>query len=243
MFFRLLHITCGLMIVLLGVKVYDLVEYVGAEVPAGSSLVASAVAQPSVTPASAEASTHKADAAAPMEKKPASSAASPVPATVDLCKAGSCQGAPQAPSGVVAAETVDPALKADLNERQQELDRRSKALDERQRLVDAGEEELQRRMTALQASRSQIEDSERHSDELLNQDTDRLVKIYEAMKPADAAVIFNILDLRVGVGLLNRMSSRKASAIMEAMSPQRAILATQLLANIHAHAGSRGING
>lgn len=70
MFFRLLHITCGLMIVLLGVKVYDLVEYVGAEVPAGSSLVASAVAQPSVTPASAEASTHKADAAAPMEKNP-----------------------------------------------------------------------------------------------------------------------------------------------------------------------------
>ncbi|GBR11450.1 MotE family protein [Gluconobacter frateurii] len=241
MFFRLLHISCGLMIVLLGIKVYDLVEYVGAEPSTGSSLVASAVAQPSAAPVSAETSTQKADTSPSVEKKPAAVAA-PVPATADLCKAGGCQGTPQAPQSV-AAETVDPALKAELNARQQELDRKAEALDERQRLVDAGEEELQRRMTALQASRSQIEDSERHSDELLNQDTDRLVKIYEAMKPADAAVIFNILDLRVGVGLLNRMSSRKASAIMEAMSPQRAILATQLLANIHAHAGPRGING
>ncbi|QEH95474.1 MotE family protein [Gluconobacter thailandicus] len=242
MFFRLLHITCGLMIVLLGVKVYDLVEYVGAENPTGSSLVASAVAQPSAAPdVSADGSTQKVEAPRSVEKKPVA-VADPVPATADLCKAGGCQGTPQAPQGV-AAETVDPALKAELNARQQELDRKAEALDERQRLVDAGEEELQRRMTALQTSRSQIEESERHSDELLNQDTDRLVKIYEAMKPADAAVIFNILDLRVGVGLLNRMSSRKASAIMEAMSPQRAILATQLLANIHAHVGPRGING
>lgn len=240
MFFRLLHITCGLMIVLLGVKVYDLVEYVGTEPSAGSSLVGSAVAQPSAAPVSAETSTQK--IVPPSGEKTPAAVAAPVSATADLCKAGGCQGVPQAPQNL-GAETVDPALKAELNARQQELDRKAAALDERQRLIDAGEEELQRRMTALQASRSQIEDSERHSDELLNQDTDRLVKIYEAMKPADAAVIFNILDLRVGVGLLNRMSSRKASAIMEAMSPQRAILATQLLANIHAHAGPRGING
>lgn len=234
MFFRLLHIACGLMIVLLGVKVYDLVGYIGAETATGSSLLASASAQP--TPADAPAP--KGATPAKEEKKPATS---PVPDTADLCKGGGCQGAPQ-DSRIVTGETVDPALKVELTARQQELDRRAESLDERQRLIDAAEEELQRRMTALQTSRSQIEESERHSNELLNQDTDRLVKIYEAMKPADAAAIFNILDLRVGVGLLNHMSSRKASAIMEAMSPQRAILATQLLVNIHAHPGPSGIN-
>ncbi|MBS0993390.1 hypothetical protein JK207_04625 [Gluconobacter cerinus] len=239
MLFRLLHIACGLMIILLGVKVYDLVGYVDASTD--SSLMSSAMAQPAATQvvpkaAADEAVSKRADAG---DGKAAQQKAS----SSDLCKAGGCQGT-LSPTGTVDAITPDPTLKAELAARQQELDRKAAALEDRQRLVDAAEEELQRRMTALQTSRSQFEETARHSDELLNQDAERLVRIYEAMKPVDAAAIFNILDLRVGVGLLNRMSPRKASAIMEAMSPQRAILATQLLANAHAHPGMHiGDNG
>ncbi|WP_408872706.1 MotE family protein [Gluconobacter roseus] len=246
MFFRILHLACGLMIVLLGVKIYaiagDLMDDTDS---ASSSLTAAAMAQPqpqpqpqAEAPAPVAPSAQPSKAAAPPPSSPA--AASKMD---DLCAHGGCKGpAPTAP--VPTAQSTDPVLAEQLATREKELDRRDAALNDRQRLVDAAEEELQRRMTALENSRTALESSEQHTDQLRNDDADRLVKIYQAMKPEDAAAIFNILDLRVGVALLNKMNPRKASAIMEAMSPQRAILATQLLVNSHARPATRiGGNG
>ncbi|EHH68211.1 MotE family protein [Gluconobacter morbifer] len=241
MFFRLLHLACGLMIVLLGLKIYAIAGDLTSATPddPSSSVTSAAMAQPAPSPP------QPASGASPVQlpvPTPAP-AAIPIVPTASLCAANTCKGPVMPPPGVSPA---DPALRTQLAEREKELDHRSAQLDDRQRLVDAAEAELQRRMTALDASRSALEESEHHSDVLLNQDADRLVRIYEAMKPADAAAIFNVLDLRVGVALLNRMNARKASAIMEAMSPQRAILVTQLLANAHVHPAavvSTGGNG
>lgn len=250
MFFRILHLACGLMIVLLGVKIYAIAgDLMGEADMPSSSLTAVAMAQPqpqSAPPPQASAQPDVPVQVPPPAPKPAVPAAAPavtVPKTDDLCAHGGCKG----PAPVAAASTVqppDPALVEQLAAREKELDRRDAALNDRQRLVDAAEEELQRRMTALENSRTALESSEQHTDQLRNDDADRLVKIYQAMKPEDAAAIFNILDLRVGVALLNRMNPRKASAIMEAMTPQRAILATQLLVNSHARPATRiGGNG
>lgn len=243
MFFRILHLACGLMIVLLGVKIYAIAgDLMGDADTPSSSLTAVAMAQPQSTlPSQALAQPDVPVQVSPPAPKPAvpvAASAVTVPRTDDLCVHGGCKG----PAPVAAASTVqssDPALVEQLAAREKELDRRDAALNDRQRLVDAAEEELQRRMTALENSRTALESSEQHTDQLRNDDADRLVKIYQAMKPEDAAAIFNILDLRVGVALLNRMNPRKASAIMEAMSPQRAILATQLLVNSHARPTTR----
>ncbi|GBR51083.1 hypothetical protein AA106555_0432 [Neokomagataea thailandica NBRC 106555] len=143
------------------------------------------------------------------------------------CSGGGCTG-----DGVTPAP-LDPLLKASLVERQKELERRERNLLERQAVVEAAEGELQKKLDALNDARSKLDSSRQQTAHLIDQDADRLVKIYEAMSPVDAAAIFNIMDLRIGVGLLSRMTPRKASAILEVMSPQRAILATQLLANTH----------
>lgn len=240
MFFRILHLACGLMIVLLGIKIYAIAgNLMGDTDSSASSLTTVAMAQPQPQPDASAAQV--AQASKPVEPAPAPTG--PAPKTDDLCAHGGCKGpAPGMPATTV--QPADPALMEQLASREKELDRRDAALNDRQRLVDAAEEELQRRMTTLENSRTALETSEQHTDQLRNDDADRLVKIYQAMKPEDAAAIFNILDLRVGVALLNRMNPRKASAIMEAMSPQRAILATQLLANSHARPGIRiGGNG
>lgn len=240
MFFRILHLACGLMIVLLGVKIYAIAgDLMGGADSPSSSLTTVAMAQPQPPPAAPI-------EVSPVAPKPAGAPptlATAVPKTDDLCAHGGCKGGvPIAPTSTV--QSADPALVEQLAAREKELDRRDAALNDRQRLVDAAEEELQRRMTALENSRTALENSEQHTDQLRNDDADRLVKIYQAMKPEDAAAIFNILDLRIGVALLNRMNPRKASAIMEAMSPQRAILATQLLVNSHARPATRiGGNG
>lgn len=248
MFFRILHLACGLMIVLLGVKIYAIAgDLMGDADSPSSSLTTVALAQPQPQPQpQPQAQPAAPTEATPTAPKPAGAAptlATAVPKTDDLCAHGGCKGpVPAAPA--LTVQPADPTLVEQLAAREKELDRRDAALNDRQRLVDAAEEELQRRMTALEKSRTALENSEQHTDQLRNDDADRLVKIYQAMKPEDAAAIFNILDLRVGVALLNRMNPRKASAIMEAMSPQRAILATQLLVNSHARPATRiGGNG
>lgn len=249
MFFRLLHVTCGLMIVLLGLNVCDIVGALkdGPNVALATAALATPAAPAPETPRSSappsgpsavQAAAPPSAASPPPENHP--KPADPNAGLANACAEGGCKGPLVPPPPAAPAIAADPSLMAHLAEREKELDRKEADLRDRQRLVDAAEEELQRRMTALDRARAQLEDAQRHSDELLNQDSDRLVRIYEAMKPSDAAAIFNILDLKVAVTLLTRMNPRKASAILEAMSPQRAILATQLLANSHVRPANRG---
>jgi flagellar motility protein MotE (MotC chaperone) len=72
------------------------------------------------------------------------------------------------------------------------------------------------------------------------------VHVYEAMKPRDAATIFDALDMQVLLQVLDRMQDRKAAPVLAAMQPDRARLATQLLAEMRLRAvappgqGTRG---
>ena len=57
-----------------------------------------------------------------------------------------------------------------------------------------------------------------------------LVKIYENMKPKEAATIFNTLDLDVLLAVVGRMNERKTSPILAAMDPDKARIVTIKLA-------------
>jgi flagellar motility protein MotE (MotC chaperone) len=85
---------------------------------------------------------------------------------------------------------------------------------------------LQARLEGLEAGR-QRHDSENWSG---------LVKVYEAMKPRDAAAIFDVLDMQVLLQVLDRMQERRAAPVLAAMQPDRARLATQLLAEMRTRA-------
>ena len=50
----------------------------------------------------------------------------------------------------------------------------------------------------------------------------RLVKIYEAMKPKDAARIFDQLDMNILLQVVERMAERRVAPILADMSPKRA---------------------
>ena len=51
---------------------------------------------------------------------------------------------------------------------------------------------------------------------------DNLVKIYETMKPADAAKIFETLDMPVLLGVIQRMKPKSTAPILAAMAPEKA---------------------
>ena len=78
--------------------------------------------------------------------------------------------------------------------------------------------------------RSEIEDLLGQQSEAEKARIDSLVKIYEGMKPKDAARIFDTLDLDVLVAVMSKMSERKLSPILAAMNPERARTVTIMLA-------------
>ena len=57
-----------------------------------------------------------------------------------------------------------------------------------------------------------------------------LVKVYEVMKPRDAANIFNDMDMPVLLEVVDRMKEAKVASILAAMQPDRARLVTTQLA-------------
>ena len=64
------------------------------------------------------------------------------------------------------------------------------------------------------------------------------MKLYETMKPRDAATIFNDLDLTVLLQVLDRMKEAKSAMVLAAMQPERARQVTERLAQMRAKANT-----
>ncbi|MDE2333423.1 MAG: hypothetical protein KGK10_02675 [Rhodospirillales bacterium] len=141
------------------------------------------------------------------------------------------------PSGQACPPAPSPAelsLLGDLRTRKAALDRRAVAIAARQRALDAAEKQVSARMVELQSLQKQIEAAAARRRQAASADTMKLTKLYEAMKPADAAAIFNQLDRNVLLQVLDAMNIRRAAAIMAAMQPARARLVTAQLAAMRA---------
>lgn len=109
-----------------------------------------------------------------------------------------------------------------LSERRKELDERSRAMDERDRLLMAAEDRVDRKIQELTVLKSEIEmllntQTEEREEQLMS-----LVKVYETMKPKDAARIFDTLDMNVLLDVLDRMKERSQAPILAAMNADRA---------------------
>ena len=86
------------------------------------------------------------------------------------------------------------AVLLDLRQRRQELDARDAALAARESILAAAEQKLTARVEELAALQKKLQDLEAARQQREEAGWQGLVKLYEDMKPRDAAVIFN--DLR-----------------------------------------------
>lgn len=118
----------------------------------------------------------------------------------------------------------------DLAKRREGLESKEKNIQTREALLKAAEQELDRKYQELEQLRSELEGLlETQSDEEQKR-IGSLVKIYEGMKPKDAARIFDTLDLDILVEVVAQMSERKLSPVLAAMNPERARTVTIMLA-------------
>jgi flagellar motility protein MotE (MotC chaperone) len=134
-----------------------------------------------------------------------------------------------APPPVTDAERT---VLLELRQRRQELDARDAGLATRESVLAAAEQKLSARVTELQALQKKLEALEAARKEREDASWQGLVKLYEAMKPRDAATIFNDLEMPVLLQVVDRMKEAKAAPVLAAMQPDKARDLTAKLAQM-----------
>jgi flagellar motility protein MotE (MotC chaperone) len=116
--------------------------------------------------------------------------------------------------------------------RRDQLDRREKDLDQRETLLQAAEKRVNDKVAELEGVRGEllklIDKRNQEDDSKLKS----LVRIYESMKPKEAAQILQEWDADKLVELISRMKEAKVGPILASMSPDKAKTVTTLLAGI-----------
>jgi flagellar motility protein MotE (MotC chaperone) len=117
-----------------------------------------------------------------------------------------------------------------LQERREQLDSRGRELDQREAMLTAAETRFDQKITELQNLKKEIQGLLTQANAEQQAQLDSLVKIYETMKPADAAKIFNNLENDVLLNVISRMKEAKVAPVFAAMDEKRAQEVTILLA-------------
>lgn len=117
-----------------------------------------------------------------------------------------------------------------LQERREQLDQRARDLDLREAMLVAAESRFDQKIDELQKLKQEIQGLLTTVNAEQQAQLDSLVKIYETMKPADAAKIFNSLENKVLLNVISRMKEAKAAPVLAAMDSARAQEVTILLA-------------
>ncbi len=121
------------------------------------------------------------------------------------------------------------AIKQSVEERDKAAAQRSRALDVREQAARAAEQRLKAGLQARQ-SETEARPSASESAEPAEDQFDSLARIYQAMKPAKAAKVFEQLDLEVQLKVAQRMRDRSAAMMMAAMTPEAAAKLSMALA-------------
>ena len=145
---------------------------------------------------------------------------------------------PPIPSGPPPFTEGEKTILLELRERRQELEAREATLASRESMIAAAEQKLSSRVEELQKLQQRLESLDASHRQQENIAWLGLVKVYETMKPRDAAAIFNDLGMQVLLAVIDRMKETKASAILAAMAPDKARDVTTQLAALRIKAAA-----
>ena len=118
-----------------------------------------------------------------------------------------------------------------LSERRGELDARDVDFETQLPLLISAEAKAQERIDELTALRTEIQGLLGQVSEREQEETNRLVQVYQAMRPRDAAPVFARLSDDVRLPVAAAMRPRALAAILAEMDPEAARVLTQRLAS------------
>lgn len=133
------------------------------------------------------------------------------------------------PDGKVVYPDPNPAVSASeravlerLQSRRQEIETRAREIDIRENLMKSAEKRIEGRIEEMKATEARISVSAQQKSEADAARFKGLVTMYEAMKPKDAAKVFDRLELSVLFEIASQIAPRKMSDIMGQMQPEAA---------------------
>jgi len=115
-----------------------------------------------------------------------------------------------------------PAVEQRLGERRADLDAREQELNMRMALVEAAEKRINERTAVLQQLEARINSLVDQNKVDEEGQFKSIVALYETMKPKEAAVIFDELDMQTLLRVSRAMNPRKLAPIMARMKPIKA---------------------
>ena len=184
-------------------------------------------------PAAAEgAPAHSAAAPAPT-LKPGASLAPAAPAGPPPV-ASVCQRSPAELAKEAGLSPAELATLQNLGARRGQLDAREQALDTQLQLINAASAKLEGRLKAMADLKAQIQGLMQAADQQSQTEIDRLVIVYEKMKPRDAGALMAALDDKVRVPVASKIAESKP-AIMAAILSQMGTAEGKKLTELLAH--------
>lgn len=118
----------------------------------------------------------------------------------------------------------------DLGTRRQQLDAWQAQLNSQSQLVQAADGKLDSRIQQLTALKAQIQTLIDQASKTQSDDTNRMIKVYEAMKPQAAAQVLTTMADDVRLPIAAGMKDRALAAILAVMTPDAARELTEKLA-------------
>ncbi len=160
---------------------------------------------------------------------PASAAASAHAPKTDAQTAGA-----QMEEGKGADLCLTGAVLEVLQKDKAQLTERLAALAAREKALTTLEDKLSEQMTLIEAANSKMEAQIGIMKSVANDDIIHLVKMYQTMKPKQAAAIFESMDPGFAAGFLREMSGERAGLIMANMDSRKSYAISVLMASKNA---------
>ncbi|HEX2114014.1 MAG TPA: hypothetical protein VHM01_06380 [Alphaproteobacteria bacterium] len=216
--FRLLPLTIGVAATVLSLRSVELWQHAGSAFAQSAKPAAAPTASPAVEAP-----------ATPAAQAPSAPAAAGKPTEIS--------------SNIPEYSEAELAVLQGLANRREELERRGTELDQREALLKAAEQRIEAKVQELKQLQGTLEALIRKYDDEEETRKKSLVKIFETMKPAEAARIFEQMDLPVLLDIIERMKERNAAPVLAQMHPARAKQVTAELARRRQPASAAGQNG
>lgn len=133
------------------------------------------------------------------------------------------------PTGLMRGCTDIPeavALADSLQTRALRIERYMESLDAKKAEIAAAEESLRARVAELKAQKTGLQSRRNGTSAAVRDDIDRLVALYDQMKPAEAAAILTNLPSDFAAEILMRVNPETGARIIAAVEPRQAALLT-----------------
>jgi flagellar motility protein MotE (MotC chaperone) len=128
----------------------------------------------------------------------------------------------------------NPLLLEALQKREARIAERERQMEERMQALQLAEREASERLAAMAAAEDSLKSTMALADVAAETDIQKLVAVYENMKPKEAAALFSQMTPDFAAGFLGLMSPQVSAQIMAQVSPETAYSISVVLAGRNA---------